>query len=198
MPDPEIDATNPDDSSQSSLPVEAGGAKKKEVPAQAGFFQAYLQQVKSVLMTPKKFFDEMPDTGGLAQPAIFLTLSAFVFSLLQSIAFLNPFLLFKSLFSTILGVLIASALIQFLLKKMGGKSTFEGTFRVLAYSKATVLFAWLTLGPFPIGGIASLVYGVYLNIVGLRKVHEVERTKTIGVVVGLALIGFAIKKLTGF
>jgi hypothetical protein len=162
-----------------------------------GMVKSYLCLAKSVLFTPGIFFSAMPVEGGYVQPGIFLLLSASVFALLQAISKLSPFILITACLSSIAGVLAASGIITLVCRGLGGKGNFQGTFRVLAYSKATLLFAWLALGPIPIGGIASLVYGVYLNIVGLEKVQQLRRWQLITITVLLALVGFVFKAKTG-
>ena len=158
-----------------------------------GFVANYLDEAKTVLTAPREFFRTMPVKGGFIQPLLFLFVSATVFSILQAISKLNFFVLFTAMFSSFVNVFVASAVIAFACSKMGGKGTFEGTFRVIAYGKATLLFAWLSLGPIPIGGIVSLIYSVYLNILGIEKVQKMPRKSVATLLIVIAVIGFIIK-----
>ena len=160
---------------------------------QKGFFPGYFDQAKEVLIAPRQFFTTMPVTGGLLRPTIFLLVSASVYSLLQAISKLNFFVLFTAMFSSVVSVFIASAIIAFASKKLGGKGTFEGTFRVIAYSKATLLFAWLSLGAIPIGGIVSTAYSVYLNILGIEKIQQMPRKIVATLIIVVAVIGLILK-----
>jgi len=140
----------------------------------------------------------MPTDTGLLRPDLFLVITASIYALLQAIAKLSPLILITAVPSSIISVVLASAIISFACKKLGGTTDFKTAFKVLAYSKATLLFAWVSLGSFPVGGILSVLYGVYLNIVGLNAIERIGRWKIIGLVVTLALVGFIVKATTGF
>lgn len=168
---------------------------RKQPPSAAGFLGSYFNNAKAVLFHPRLFFDNMPREGGLTEPAVFLVVSAAIFGVLQSIAKLNPLVGIVAVAGNLISVAIVSLLLSFILGKMGGQGNYQSTFRVLAYSKVTLLFAWLSLGPFAIGSLAALLYGIYLNILGLEKVHDIDRKRTAMVVGGLALLVFAITRL---
>lgn len=188
------DAKKSEDESENALPVSSEG-KGRDL-AKMGFVRSYIELVRSILITPKRFFNELMPQGGFTQPWVFLCVSASIYAVLQAIALVNPFAMITLFIRSIVSVLVASFFLNLILSKMGGKGTFKTTFQVIAYSKAVLLFAWFSLGPFPIGGIASLIYGVYLNILGLEKIHELDRKKVAAVTIGLALLGFAIGKIT--
>jgi hypothetical protein len=121
-----------------------------------------------------------------------MAVSAGVYAVLVALFNLNFWLLFSCFLGTLLNVLFASALVTFALKHMGGKGTFEGTYKVIALSKVTLLFGWISLGPIPVGGIAALAYGVYMNILGLEKLHELPRKLVTTLLSVIAVIGFVV------
>lgn len=192
MQDPDLNLQSQPD----ALPGKTDSNKEKP-SLKVGIVKSYFLVAKSVLFTPGIFFGNMPAEGGFVQPGIFLLLSASIFAVLQAISKLSPMIVITAVLSSIVGILAASGIITLICRGLGGKGNFEGTFRVLAYSKATLLFAWLALGPIPIGGIASLIYGVFLNIVGLEKVQQLRRWQLITMTVLLAIVGFIFKAKTG-
>src|SRR5207249_157545 len=59
---------------------------------------------------------------------------------------------------------------------------FEATFRVVAYAAAPMVLSWL---PWRLGVLAVL-YGAYLTIIGLERVHAFDATRAVlTVVIGL-------------
>ncbi len=92
---------------------------------------------------------------------------------------------------TFAGTAIGAVISQLAFKKFGGEGKFEQTFNVLAYSKATFIFAWVSLGPFPLGYIAATIFGAYLNYLGLTRVHRLSQSTTwtiIGIMAGLPML----------
>src|SRR5579885_1543308 len=144
-------------------------------PQGKNHLQIFFTQALAVLRHPKKFFAAMP-AGTVGGGFLFLTIAAVLYATAQGIAKLNveAFILplLSSLFFTGVGSYIVFFFLGWLFK---GKGTLGQTFRVLAFSKAPLLFAWITLGPLQLGGIVSMVFTLYLNIVGLSKVHRLSK-----------------------
>jgi hypothetical protein len=162
------------------------------------YLRAYFNQAFAVLLHPKKFFAAMPEEGGVGSAFLFLTISSLIYGIAQGISKLDtwacvvPFL--TSIFLTSMGSFI---LFFFLGTICKGKGTLGQTFRVMAYSKATLLFAWLTLGPVAIGGYVSTVYIVVLNVIGFNKVHRNKLWVSIAITFVFALLGMLFRKMTG-
>ena len=101
-------------------------------------------------------------------------------------ALLIPLLLFMGLF--VWGVLLHVSL--FLVG--GAKEDFEATFRIVCYTSGPEL-----LGVIPVvGGIASLVWKVYITIAGIREVHGISNARAVTALVlpivlccGIGLVG---------
>ena len=69
---------------------------------------------------------------------------------------------------------------------MGSENSgFRATFRVLAYAAVVNLVSWI-----PILGLLVGLYGLYLQIVGLREVHETTTGRAVLVLV--VFLGIAI------
>ena len=183
----------PGDKSESSHPVQNSSVSVADARSIAVY---YFTQAKDVLTKPHAFFDQMSETGGFAEPLIFLSTSAVIYGLLEAIGRFNLMVLCTSFFSSIVFTLLGAAAINFALCKIGGKGNFESTFRVMSFSKATLLFAWISVGSIQIGGFLALFYMAFLNIVGTKKVHRLTMKHTAVVVVLWTLLQFAIKKMT--
>ncbi len=156
-------------------------------PHASGLLLYFAHQAKHVLSNPAEFFDQMHTEGGLTEPTIFLFISASIYGLLEAIGHLNPIVFFQTLFSSLAFVFLGAIIVNFALKAFGGKGNYESTFRVLAFSKATLLFAWISVASFAIGGFLAVGYTVYLNIIGCKKVHQLATPITATVVIVLAL-----------
>ena len=163
-----------------------------------GFFRHFGSVTRSVLISPKQFFDHMPVTGGMKEPIIYLVTAALINSLLTAVIRLSPLSFFSSFFVSILSVAVGAVAAQFAFEKLGGKGSMEATVRVFVYSRATLIFAWLWLGSIPFGGMLAGLYSIYLNVFGIQKVHQLDDRKTVAMILAvLAAIGFALKCRTG-
>jgi hypothetical protein len=158
-----------------------------------GFFQALLTTLGEVLFSPTKFYRRMPTRRGLTNPLIFgLILGVLggvlgfawevlglawqqIFMLrfgqspeiatthLVGITVALPFFVLVSLF-------LGSAIGHLCLMVVGGnRRGFEATFRVIAYSWSTQIFALI---PF-VGGVIIFIYDLIIVIIGLRESHGI-------------------------
>lgn len=163
------------------------------------FIQKYFSFVQGVLFNPKKFFAAMPPEGLMA-PTIFLGISAGIYSFFQALGhldklFTGPTTFFSSMILTAGGAVIVWALFN---KACKGHGTFAQTYKVLAYSKATLLFAWIVAGTMPLGGYLSVAYTLFLNYIGLRKVHRLNAFMTAGITLLLGVLAMELKKMLPF
>jgi hypothetical protein len=70
----------------------------------------------------------------------------------------------------------------------GAREDFEATFRIVCYTSGPEL-----LGVIPIvGGIASIIWKVYITIVGIREVHGISNARAVIAIVLPVLICCAI------
>ena len=99
----------------------------------------------------------------------------------------NPLLFFLSTIMSFLSVVVGAVVMQFAFKKLGSEGKFEQTFNVLAYSRATFIFAWISLGPWPIGMALATIFTAYLNYLGLSRVHKLP-AKTTWLVIGIMTV----------
>ena len=140
---------------------------------------------KRVMTDPRGFFADMPEVGGLQAPLAFLGVSA-VINAAGHLVFgwgLGGFV--RIVLFQVLGAFVSAALFVLIAQHLfSGRAGFEATFRVVAYAAAPTVLAWL-----PWIGVLAVVYGVYLTVVGLERVHGLDTTRAVLTVgIGLAVM----------
>lgn len=182
-----------------ALPAVAGNGPDWEKRDELGFFNALINTVKGVLMSPSETFSDMRREGGLSSPLLFYSVLAIVAGLVsigyqavieigmsaagagQELA-QNPA---AAMLGTgvglgvaailipvfaIIGVFIASGINHLMLMLVGAKPRdFETTFRVCAYGYGAANV--LQLIPM-CGGLISGIWGLVIVIIGLARAHE--------------------------
>ena len=151
-----------------------------------GFFQAFLTTLKEVLFSPTQFYCRMPTRGGFKSPLIFGLILGVLGGVL-GLAWQQVFMLRLGQFPEIakthlVGITVAlpvivlvslylgSAIGHLCLMVVGGnRRGFEATFRVIAYSWSTQIFALI---PF-VGGLIIPIYDLIIVIIGLRESHGI-------------------------
>lgn len=78
------------------------------------------------------------------------------------------------------GIFLFAALMQLVLRWLGGKGTYEATLRVVAYSAAASIFSWV-----PFVSLLAAIYRIYLMVIGYSKIHQISRGR---VLVALAAV----------
>lgn len=165
------------------------GINNQDILGLAGY---YLLVAKEILMDPKVFFAALDLKGGVGEPILFCCFIFLITSLAHAIAHVNLFAFFQAFVVSFLSVALGAFITNFAIKKLGGKNDFAATARVLAFSKATALFAWISLGPMPIGAILALGYGAYMNYLGLSRINPKLKKQTLIVIISLLSITGAI------
>ncbi|MBI4532923.1 MAG: YIP1 family protein [Candidatus Melainabacteria bacterium] len=160
-------------------------------PEVRGFVANYWGQAKVILFSPQVFFRTMPTEGGYKDPLLFLAVSAGVNAVLAGLMSLQLPLIGLIFIASLIAVFVGSAVACFLSQAMSGKGNYEATFRVIAYSEATLLFVWL-----PILGLVPALYTLVLNYIGLKQVHQLSEIKTASVVLLTGLLTGIVLLLT--
>jgi hypothetical protein len=155
--------------------------------ARVGFFQAILTTLREVLFSPTRFYHRMPTNRGLANPLIFALIlgvlggvlglawqQAFVPQLEQFPGAATPYLVGITIalpLIVLVTLFIGSAIVHLCLMMVGGnRRGFEATFRVIAYSWSTQIFALVPL----IGSFIIPIYSLVIEIIGLRESHRIS------------------------
>lgn len=196
----------PDIRFESDFEQERNGYCPWEDQENLGFGTALFQTIKASMFSPVEFFSNMPVRGGVLLPLLFGiivetvgSMAAYLWSTAvggQGIfefpsktpilfALLIPLFVFLGLF--LWGVILHASL--FLVG--GAQRDFEATFRIVCYTSGPELFGIIPV----IGGIISLIWKLYITVVGLREVHGISNGRAIaalllplGLCCGLVLI----------
>src|SRR3990167_69050 len=126
----------------------------KVPPEVREFATNYFSQVKSVILSPRTFFDSMPVTGGLYEPLKFFAVAMTVDVVMSLLTNFNIMVAITKLILLPVGLCLIALLANFLAQAMGGKGQFEGTMRIYAYSSATLLVGWI-----PVLNLLAALYG---------------------------------------
>ena len=115
---------------------------------------SFVQTWQRVMTDPHGFFAEMPQAGGLQDPGTFLLITAGINAVGHLITGFGIMGALASLvFQVVLAFIVAALFTVIAQQLFEGKAGFEPTFRVVAYSTAPLVFAWV---PF-IDTIASMI-----------------------------------------
>ena len=132
-----------------------------------------------VITDPLGFFADMPQTGGLQQPATFLTICAAINALGHLLAFSGvPGMVMSFVAQLVAGFVLAALLVLIAQNLFGGRAGYEPTFRVVAFSWAPLVIAWV-----PYLGRLGLLYAAYLMIRGIEHVQGIDTTRAVLTVV---------------
>ncbi|MCG7850836.1 MAG: YIP1 family protein [ANME-2 cluster archaeon] len=124
----------------------------------------------------------MPKTGGYQEPLTFAAINFAILGLLTGIiavilggasATYIVTALIGAVIGGIIGLFILGIILFIFFKIFGGSSGYEGTVRIVSYSSAVQVFAWI-----PVVGWIINLYGIWLNIVGGKHVHNLTTVKS--------------------
>jgi len=151
----------------------------------------YIKTWKKVILRPSDFYKRMPTSGGYTDPisfaAINYIINAFGVTLVRPRIFaligiheLRPTVssftgVIEMIIGGIIGLFILALIVNILyhLKIFGGTGNHEGTLRFISYASATPLFSWI-----PFVGLITVIYHIYLYIVGGMIVQNVSMKKS--------------------
>jgi hypothetical protein len=196
--DHDDDHEHDDDHDDEQIVSRFGG---QYIDSSLGFVQDYLHEVKAILFDSFNFFNAMPAKGGFLPPTIFLAVTAGIYCLLSALFRGNWLIVFTAFFDVFFTAFVGTTVITLAFKQLGGKGTFEGTYRVIAFSKATLLFGWIPwihVDKITLFGVLSIAYAVYLNILGMERLQKLPRQLVTTFLAIVALIGFIMKLNIGF
>jgi hypothetical protein len=185
----------------SSAGSEGAKASPWERRAEVGLWNGIYQTFKEVLFTPGRFFADHTSGQGIREPMAFGILLG---SLGYMMGFFWDFLLISGgiipnsgLFSQIpvnllfllamiispvlvlLNMFITAAIIHVLMLILnGGKTGFEGTFKVLAFGQATKALNFI---PF-LGGFVGWFWNIVVTVIGLKEIHGTTYLKVISAI----------------
>lgn len=156
-----------------------------------------IETAKQVIVNPVAFYRSMPQTGGLANPIIFVAVMAFataVIGFVLSLIGLGGFNRFGGGFSifglvllpigAIIGSFIGAAILFVIWKLMGSDKDFEVAYRCLAFSCALLPIATVIQVIPYLGGAIQTLWGVFLMYIASLEVHKLK-AQTAQIVFGI-------------
>ncbi len=148
---------------------------------------------RRVILEPVAFFEALPATGGL-QPAFLFALICFGVGGIELLVFGHGLtgmigLVLLGLVRLFVGSAILTLIAQNLFE---GRGDYESTFRALGYSSAVAVGVGL-----PIVKYFAALYGVYLAVIAIAKVHSFDNLRSLATVVAAGVTGFVIAYALG-
>jgi hypothetical protein len=137
-------------------------------------FESFTGVWKRVTTEPRRFFEEMPVSGGLQNPLLFLliclAITALGFLVIgpRGLAF---WIIVLGLVRAFVGAFVLMIVAQQIFR---GSGDYEATFRVLAYGSAPVALLWI-----PIIRPLVIVYTLFLLVIGLERAQNFDATKSV-------------------
>ena len=139
---------------------------------------------KNVMKNPRRFIEQMPTEGGYSDPVKFAAISYLVAGIGLTLITAGvgfPLIIIMPIMG-IIGIFIGGLFLHIFFKVVGGKGTYEGTVRLLAYASATMALSWI-----PLVGILANLYMIYMEVMGGTKIHKISTLSSLIAVLVLPL-----------
>lgn len=138
------------------------------------FVDSFVGVWRRVTTEPRSFFQDMPLSGGLQGPLVFLVVCLAV----SALGFLVIGPRGLALWFIVAGVLrsfVGAAILMVIARQLfAGAGDYEATYRVVAYASAPVALLWI---PF-IRPLVTL-YSLFLLIIGLERAQGYDAVKSV-------------------
>lgn len=140
---------------------------------------------KRVVTDPHGFVADMPEAGGLQEPAVFLVLCAAANALGHLLRGWGPGgVLGVFVWQLVAAVVMAAVFVAIAQNLFDGRGGFEPTFRAVAYAWAPLVLFWI-----PLVGVVAQLYSAYLMLRGLERVQRLDPTRAaLTLVIGIAIL----------
>ena len=138
-----------------------------------------------IMKTPGDFYEQMPTEGGYADPVKFAAISYLIAGIGLTLISLGMgfALIIVMPIMGVIGIFIGGLFLHIFFKIVGGKGTYEGTVRLLAYASATMALSWI-----PLVGILANLYMIYMEVIGGAKIHRISTLSSLIAVFVIPLI----------
>jgi hypothetical protein len=160
----------------------------------------YFREAKSLLINPYEFFTAHINDTTLGEPIAFMVISSGIAAIFMSLGGdLGGGL--STLFGTSAYAVIAAIAVHyamdFLNTSDAPKGDLKSTFKIMAYSQAPLLVAWIKLGIVPAGWWVAFVYSIFLCVVGLEEVYDMNRSKSMMIMIVIAVVVHGLLHMIG-
>ncbi len=148
-----------------------------------GFFKALGQTVKLLLTRPEIVFARVKTHQDLGEHLLFyltiqlltvlsMTILQVLFRPLESyVGFVIMFIFIVPII--IVSLFAISGFAHIFVRLLGGQGGYKATYGVMAFSSVTAIFQVIPLA----GILISMVWGIYLGVLGLKKVHALSTVR---------------------
>jgi hypothetical protein len=151
------------------------------------FAESFIGVWKRVVTDPRGFFQDMPTRGGIQAPLLFLVGCL----VLAALGFLvvGPRGVGLSLvfWGTVRSFLYAAVFLVIGRHVFSGTGDYEASYRVVAYATAPMVLLWVPW----LGGL-TLLYTMFLVILGIERVHGFDAVKSVLTVLLASLVVLAV------
>jgi hypothetical protein len=167
----------------------------------------YVDIVKQVIMAPAVFFRQMPKSGGLVDPLVFMVVMGVLAGLLRAIlgvvglgmagSFVAALgsIIIVPIFTVIFGF-IGAAILFAIWKALGSRESYEVAFRCFAYASAIApITAVFNVIPY-IGSVLGLLWMTHLLVNASTEVLRIQ-TKLALIVFGAICAVFSLASISG-
>jgi len=139
------------------------------------FLSGFFRTAKTVLFSPRHFYDSAKGDKGLQSPFIFLACCVLVHTFFVAVSLQNTTAVTISLFNGLVMPFATAGLLFLVLTRLFKTSgTYEQSFMVVAYSAATALVSWI-----PLAGFLVEFYRVYVIATGLSCIFSVRMSRAV-------------------
>jgi|AGTN01.3.fsa_nt_gi Uncharacterized protein conserved in archaea len=148
-----------------------------------------LLQAKEILLSPKTFFVNLPESDDVGEAAMFLFICAAAGGLLAGFINFNLLVTPGFFFCNVITTFLIAAIMTKVIPKAFDKASFASIFRIVAYSQAACfLIAGLKLGPFGLLTlIPATIYSIKLQLMGFETRMNVPRSVVMAPLIGTTL-----------
>jgi hypothetical protein len=157
----------------------------------------YFREVKSLLINPHDFFLAHMEDTTLGEPITFMILSGGIAAVFMTLSG-NIGDAISTLFGTSAYAIIAGIAVHYAMQWMGvSEGELKSCFKILAYSQAPLLVSWIKLGTIPVGWFLAFAYSMYLCVIGMEQVFEMDRQRAIVIVAVVSIVIRGLLHLVG-
>jgi hypothetical protein len=171
-----------------------------------GYCRLFLEIAQKVIKDPTAFYRDMPRSGGLVEPLIFMVSMGVVAGIVRAILGIIGIGLDASFFMALASIIIVpvfvaafgfiGAGILFLIwNVMRSRQPYEVAFRCLAYTAAITPIAVIFHAIPYIGSIVGLVWTTYLLVNASTEVHHIQ-PKLAWIVFGTICVVFVLTSIS--
>jgi hypothetical protein len=152
------------------------------------FLSSLFSTAKTVLLSPRAFYNRMKTEGGLRNPALFLVCCVLIHTLFVGLSVRDQTVVVQNItYGVTMPFVTAGVLFLFITRVFKALGTYEAAFRVNAYAAAVNLVTWI-----PMVGLLLECYRLYLIAWGLSYAFSIRVSRAVLAIVMTMIIYIAL------